>query len=79
VKLGGTNTVSLIARHVSAETGEIRSELTSEHTLRLIQIAIELHDRALRRDKEWHIWLPLIGVVVGSAFTICGIWLNTKF
>ncbi len=74
VKPTGENRISLIARHVSAPTGEGRPPLTLEHTSKLMQIAIEMHDRQLRRSQAWHIWIPVVVAVTAGVFTLFGIW-----
>jgi hypothetical protein len=72
----GNNRVSLVARHVSAPTGETRPLLASDYTSKLLQLAVELHDREVRRSQHWHIWLPVIVAVTAGAFTLFGIWLK---
>lgn len=72
----GTNRVSLVARHVSAPTGETRPILASDYTSKLLQLAIELHDREVKRAQHWHIWMPVIVALTAGAFTLFGIWLK---
>lgn len=79
VRPTGENRISLIARHVSAPTGEGRPPLSPEYTSRLMQLAIEMHDRELRRSQAWHIWMPVIVAVTAGVFTLFGIWLKSVF
>lgn len=72
----GNNRVSLVARHVSAPTGETRPVLASDYTSKLLQLAVELHDREVRRSQQWHIWMPAIVAITAGVFTLFGIWLK---
>jgi len=44
--------ISLVIRHVSEEAGEKRPPLSPEHTQALLNAAIELHDRQIRRSQQ---------------------------
>lgn len=72
VRPEGEHTVSLITRHVSAQD----SPLSADHTSALLQLAVELHDREVRRAQAWHVWVPLIVAVTAGVFTLFGIWLT---
>ena len=65
---GKKRPISLVTRHVSEEAGEKRLPLSPEHTQALLNAAIELHDRQIRRSQRWAvlipIWVALIGAVV---------------
>lgn len=73
----GTNRVSLVARHVSAPTAEKRPILASDYTSKLLQLAIELHDREAKRAQHWHIWMPVIVAVTAGVFTLFGVWIKS--
>lgn len=72
----GENRVSLVARHVSAPALEKRPPLAPDYTSKLLQLAVELHDREVRRSQHWHIWVPLIVALTAGAFTLFGIWIK---
>jgi hypothetical protein len=73
----GEHRVSLIARHVTPRTSEDkRPPLASDYTSKLLQLAMELHDREVRRSQHWHVWVPLIVALTAGAFTLFGIWLK---
>ena len=60
--------ISLVTRHVAEEIGQKRPPLSPEHTQALLNVAVELHDRQIRRSQRWTIlipiWVALIGGVV---------------
>lgn len=72
VRPEGEHTVSLIARHVSSED----TPLSADHTSKLLQLAVELHDREVRRAQAWHVWIPLVVAITAGVFTLFGIWLK---
>jgi hypothetical protein len=41
-----------------------------------LQLAVELHDREIRRSQYWHVWVPLVVALTAGAFTLFGIWLK---
>ncbi len=53
-----TYNISLVTRHVSKESGK-RPPLTPEHTQALLNTAIELHDRQIRRSQRWTVLIPI--------------------
>ena len=65
---GKQNPISLVTRHVSEEARRKRPPLSPEFTHALLNTAIELHDRQVRRSQRWAvlipIWVALIGAVV---------------
>lgn len=73
---GSDHGVSLVARHVLPREGGQRKPLSPEYTSELLRLAVELHDREVRRSQAWHAWLPLLGVVLGALLTLFGIWLK---
>jgi len=72
----GEHQVSLVARHVNPRTDGVRPTLPSDYTAKLLQLAVELHDREVRRSQHWHVWIPLIVALTAGTFTIFGIWLK---
>ncbi len=75
--------LSLVARHVIPrdEATGIK-ELPSDLIYRLLQTAIDLHDRQVS-DAEWWkslvpLWAALIGGAFGTASTLLTIWLRTS-
>jgi hypothetical protein len=61
--------VSLVARHVLPKDDQGVRQLPSEFVGQLIEAAVNLHDRQVRRDERWTylvpIWVALITVVGG--------------
>src|SRR5436305_2893888 len=53
VRSGESTHISLVARHVLPENAEGVRELPSEFSGQLIEAAINLHDRQVRRDERW--------------------------
>lgn len=62
--------ISLVTRHVSNETGEKRPPLSPEHTQALLNSAIELHDRQIRRSQRWTVLIPIWVAVIGGVIAI---------
>ncbi len=58
--------ISLVTRHVSEESGKKRPPLSPEHTQALLNAAIELHDRQIRRSQRWTVLIPLWAAVIGG-------------
>ena len=77
VRPTGEHRVSLVARHVTPRVEDSRPPLPPDYTSKLLQLAVELHDRELRRSQGWHIWVPLIVALTAGAFTLFGIWLKS--
>jgi hypothetical protein len=77
VKPDGEHRVSLIARHVTPRDESGRHPLPADYTSKLLELAVELHDREVRRSQSWHVWLPLLGVVVGGLLALFGVWLKS--
>lgn len=72
----GDHRVSLVARHVAPRTEDKRPPLPSDYTAKLLQLAVELHDREVRRSQNWHVWVPLVVALTAGAFTLFGVWLK---
>ncbi len=78
VKPAGENRVSLIARHVTPKENDGgRPSLPSDYTSKLLQLAVELHDREVRRSQYWQVWVPVIVAITAGAFTLFGVCLKS--
>lgn len=67
---GKKHPISLVTRHVSEEAGEKRPPLSPENTQALLNSAIELHDRQIRRSHRWTVLIPIWVAVIGSAAAV---------
>ena len=67
---GKGHSISLVARHVSKESGEKRLPLTAEQTQALLNTAIELHDRQIRRSQRWTVLIPIWVAVISGVFIL---------
>lgn len=67
---GKKNPISLVTRHVSEDAGEKRPPLSPEHTQALLNSAIELHDRQIRRSQRWTVLIPIWVAVIGGVVAI---------
>jgi hypothetical protein len=76
VRPEGEHRVSLIARHVAPGGAAGRPPIGADYTSKLLELAVELHDREVRRSQAWQAWLPMLGVVVGGLLTLLGVWLK---
>ncbi len=77
VKPDGEHRVSLIARHVRSRDDEGRRQLPPDYASKLLQLAVELHDREVRRSQSWQVWVPMMGAVVGGLLALLGVWLKS--
>lgn len=77
VRPEGEHRVSLIARHVGEREDEGIPRLPSDYTSKLLQLAMELHDREVKRSQGWHVWVPVGGVIIAGVFTLFGVWLKS--
>lgn len=62
VRPTGEHRVSLVARHVTPSLEDGRPPLSAEYTSTLLQLAVELHDREVKRSQRWHVWIGIIAV-----------------
>jgi len=77
VGIRGTHVVSLTSRHVLPEEDGKRPYLPPEFTYKLIQTAIELHDRELRRAERWNFLIAaLIAMVTSVGVTLITIYIK---
>lgn len=67
---GKNHPISLVTRHVSDEAGQKRPPLSPEHTQTLLNSAIELHDRQIRRSQRWTVLIPIWVAVIGGIFAV---------
>jgi hypothetical protein len=77
VKPDGEHRVSLIARHVMPKDEFGRRPFPADYTSKLLELAVELHDREVRRSQDWQVWLPILGVVIGGLLALLGVWLSS--
>lgn len=68
--------VSLVTRHVSTDEEQNRPALSSEHTQALLNTAIELHDRELKRNQRWTVLIPIWAAVIGGFIILAGNWID---
>jgi hypothetical protein len=69
------HTISLAGRHVMKENAEGIRELPVDFVMKLIDTAIELHDKQKERADWWKVWLPFVAVII----TVLGsIYINNQ-
>lgn len=66
VAVDNEHKVSLVARHVIEKNEQGIRELSPDLIKKLIEVAIELHDRQKERSDWWKIWIPIITVVIAG-------------
>jgi hypothetical protein len=76
VRAEAEHPVSLIARHVLPKDVQGDRTLPSDYTAKLMQLAVELHDRQLRRVQAWQAFIPILVAVVAGAVSLVGIALK---
>jgi hypothetical protein len=59
-----SNTISLIARHVITRNQSGIREFSPDFAQKLIETAIQLHDKQKERADRWKIWLPLLVAII---------------
>ena len=72
---GKVQRVALVARYVlpyepEGEQDEKRPQLESTIVNKLMELAIELHDRQLERHDRWKTIVPMIVAIIGAAASI---------
>lgn len=60
VRPEGEHRVSLVSRHVTPKNEKDVRQLPPEFIGKLLQAAIDLHDRQVRRDERWAYWVPIL-------------------
>lgn len=76
VRAEGTHRISLVARHVTPKNVQGLRTLPADYAANLQQLAIELHDREVRRVQSWHVYIPIAVAVTAGVFTMFGIFLS---
>lgn len=66
--------VSLVLRHVSDLEQNKRPPLSPEQAQSLLNTAIELHDRQLKRSQRWTVLIPIWVAVIGAMITLLKVW-----
>ncbi|MBK5273878.1 MAG: hypothetical protein JJE30_02340 [Desulfuromonadales bacterium] len=77
VRPTGEHRVSLVARHVTPKGEDGMRPFPADYTSKLLQLAVELHDREVRRSQAWQIWIPIIVSITAGVFTLFGVWLKS--
>jgi hypothetical protein len=77
VKAEKENPISLVARHVTPKDDKGVRQISPDYVAKLLSLAVELHDREARRAESWHVWLPVLGVMIGGALALLGVWLKS--
>jgi hypothetical protein len=70
VRKAETEHVSLVARHVIPENDDRVRELPEHFPGQLIEAAINLHDRQVRRDERWVYLVPIWVALLAGLFTL---------
>jgi len=74
----GTHRICLVVRHVQArDSAGKRAPLAADFVGKLLQAAIELHDREMERKNHWKAYIPIIVAATAGVFTFIGIFLKT--
>jgi len=70
-RVAGQNrdSVSLAARHAAGESEEDR-RVPLEFVQRLMQTAVDIHDREARRGERWVLYLPLVIAIIGAVGSV---------
>ncbi len=80
----GEHVMSLVARHVLPEhLAKEHEPLSSDFTFRLLQTAIDLHDRQMKAAERWKdfipLWAVLLSGIIGVVSTLLTAWLSGAF
>lgn len=76
VKPTGEHVVSLVARHVTPKNERDVRYLSPDFIGRLLDAAIELHDREVRRAERWAFWIPVLVAIIAGMFSLIAIALK---
>ncbi len=76
VKPDGKHTISLVARHVIPKDMNGVRVMPPDFIGRLLDAAIQLHDREVERRNHWKAYIPVVVAVTAGVFTIIGAWLG---
>ena len=77
VRDAGTHRVSLVARHVLPRNEDGTRELPSDFVGKLLQAAMELHDRQLNIAQYWKAYVPIVVAITAGMFTVFGLVLKS--
>lgn len=69
VKGDGERKTSLVSRHVLPKVNNVR-ELPIEFTHKLLETAIQLHDKQILRNERWKYWIPIYAVLITGFITL---------
>ena len=70
------HSVALIARHATPPNDQGVCELDPEFVGKLLEAAIELHDRQIRQRERWTHLIPIWVAIIAGFFSIIGIYLK---
>jgi hypothetical protein len=73
VKKEGLHGVALVARHVLPINEDKREPLSPEFTGHLLNSAIELHDRQIRRNDRWTYQIPIWAAFIAGIFSLVAV------
>ena len=62
--------ISLVARHVSPSNDQGERILPIDYTAKLLSLAIELHDRQLKRTRAWELFIPVLVALIAGGFSL---------
>ena len=65
----GKDNIRLSARHAAGNNDSDR-KLSTEFVQRLMQTAVDIHDREAKRRERWTLYLPLLIAVIGAAGSV---------
>ncbi len=74
---GETFEMSLIARRVLPKNEENKRRLSPEFVGQLLNSAVELHDRQVRRSERWTYLIPIWVALIVGVFSLVGIGLKS--
>lgn len=77
VKPEGEKRVSLVSRHVTPKNEKEIRQLPPEFIGKLLQAAIDLHDRQIRRDERWAYWVPIGVALIAGLFSLGAVIIKT--
>lgn len=77
VRPDGEHRVSLLARHVVPKLEDDSRQIPPEFIGKLMQSAIDLHDRQIKRDERWAYWVPILVALLAGLFSLAAIILRT--
>ena len=72
VAVDSASPISLVARHVSPPNAQGEKLLPIDYTSKLLSLAIELHDRQLRRARAWELFVPVLVALIAGTFSLLG-------